>query len=46
VTRQSDDGDLERIIYFCPACQNTSVELKPLRSKRANQALGAPAGGG
>lgn len=46
VTRHSDDGDLERIIYFCPVCQNTSVELKPFRSKRAREAFGAPTGEG
>ncbi|MDF2440340.1 MAG: endonuclease [Abditibacteriota bacterium] len=35
-TRVIDDDEKTRIIYFCPTCQNTSIELKPLRkSKRA-----------
>jgi endonuclease-8 len=34
VTRVLDEGEKTRIIYFCPTCQNTSIELKPLRPKR------------
>jgi formamidopyrimidine-DNA glycosylase len=33
-TRVLDDEDKTRIMYFCPTCQNTTVELKPLRTKR------------
>ena len=39
VTRQQDeteDGEeKERIIYFCPCCQNTTVELPKIKKKRA-----------
>jgi hypothetical protein len=33
-TRVLEDGEKTRIIYFCPTCQKTTVELKPLRAKR------------
>jgi hypothetical protein len=33
-TRLLEDGEKTRIIYFCPTCQNTTVELKPLRPRR------------
>lgn len=37
VTRQDDDGDKERIIYFCPHCQSVPVEDKPrAQSSRQN----------
>jgi formamidopyrimidine-DNA glycosylase len=29
-----NEEDKTRIIYFCPRCQNTSVELKPVRKKK------------
>ncbi len=31
VTREDEDGDKERIIYFCPTCQNVPVEAKRRR---------------
>ena len=34
VTREDEDGDKERIIYFCPVCQGTSVPLPPIKRKR------------
>ena len=38
VTRQQDeteDGEeKERIIYFCPSCQQTTVELPPIKKKK------------
>ena len=41
-TRAVDDGDdKERIIYFCPVCQNTSVALPAARPRRVEPA--APA---
>lgn len=43
VTHVRDDGgEKERIIYFCPQCQNTTVDLAPAR-KRTRKAA-APAG--
>lgn len=33
MTRQDEDGEKERIIYFCPVCQGTTVPLPPLRKK-------------
>lgn len=35
VTRSDDEGEKTRIIYFCPTCQNTKVELKKSRSKKS-----------
>ncbi len=35
MTRQDEDGEKERITYFCPACQGTSVPLPPLKKKKA-----------
>ncbi|HEX8236242.1 MAG TPA: DNA-formamidopyrimidine glycosylase family protein [Abditibacteriaceae bacterium] len=35
ITRVLEDDEKTRIIYFCPTCQNTTVELKPLRTRRA-----------
>jgi endonuclease VIII len=32
-TREMEDGEKTRIIYFCPKCQNTTVELKPLKKR-------------
>ena len=48
VTRRWVDGDGEpqekrRPIYFCPTCQNTSVELKPVRKTRKKKASAAKA---
>ena len=38
-TRTDEDGgDKERIIYFCPVCQNTSVALPPARPRRLEPA--------
>ncbi len=34
VTRHDDDGDKERIIYFCPQCQNVPVPDKPRRVRK------------
>jgi DNA-formamidopyrimidine glycosylase len=34
VTREDDEGEKTRITYFCPTCQQTSVEL-PKRKRRA-----------
>ena len=33
-TRVIDDDEKTRIIYFCPTCQNTSIELKPPRKTK------------
>lgn len=33
-THTSDEGDKERIIYFCPTCQRTSQPLKPIRKRK------------
>lgn len=36
-----EEGERTRIVYFCPACQRTSVELPPVRKKaRAAKATG------
>ncbi len=35
VTRSDDEGEKTRIIYFCPTCQNTKVELKKPKSKKS-----------
>ena len=45
VTRRWEDGEgnveeKKRPIYFCPTCQNTSVELPPVRKKRKKAASG------
>lgn len=37
VTRSDDEEEKTRIIYFCPTCQNTKVELK--KSKRKKYAV-------
>lgn len=34
VTRRDEDGDKERIIYFCPHCQDVPVEDKPRRVRK------------
>ena len=33
-THATEDGEQERIIYFCPHCQNTNQPLKPIKAKR------------
>ena len=33
-TRADEAGDKERIIYFCPVCQNTTVALPPLKPRQ------------
>lgn len=34
-TRVFEEGDEKsRIIYFCPACQSTSIALKPIKAKK------------
>lgn len=43
VTHADEEGEKERIIYFCPTCQKTTVELKPLPKKRKPRAEPAPA---
>ncbi len=35
VTREDEDGEKERITYFCPVCQGTTVPLPPLKKKKA-----------
>jgi len=40
VTRADEEGDKTRIIYFCPTCQRTNVELKKSKSKRKAVATG------
>jgi len=43
VTRQLDDGgEKERIIYFCPACQQTTIDLAPARGKKRRGSDGVP----
>ncbi|MBV9470874.1 MAG: hypothetical protein JOZ57_16685, partial [Abitibacteriaceae bacterium] len=37
VTREDEEGERTRIIYFCPTCQGTSVELKKPRAKSKPQ---------
>ncbi len=32
-THTNDEGDKERIIYFCPTCQGTSQPLKPIKKR-------------
>jgi len=34
VTQYDEEGEKTRIIYFCPTCQGTNVELKKSKSKR------------
>jgi endonuclease VIII len=34
VTYEDDEGEKERVIYFCPTCQDTTVDLKPSVRKR------------
>jgi DNA-formamidopyrimidine glycosylase len=34
VTKADEEGEKTRIIYFCPTCQETNVELKKPKSKR------------
>lgn len=33
LTHATEDGDTERIIYFCPTCQATNQPLKPIRRR-------------
>jgi formamidopyrimidine-DNA glycosylase len=40
VTRADEEGEKTRIIYFCPTCQRTNVELKKSKSKRKAVATG------
>lgn len=35
VTRRDEDGDKERIIYFCPQCQDVPALDKPRRARKA-----------
>ena len=35
-----EEGEKTRIIYFCPTCQGTNVELKKTKSKRKIVATG------
>ncbi len=34
LTRQDEDGEKERVIYFCPTCQATTVPVKKPRPRR------------
>jgi formamidopyrimidine-DNA glycosylase len=34
VTYENEEGEKERITYFCPTCQNTTVDLKPSAPRR------------
>ena len=38
MTRQDEDGEKERITYFCPVCQGTSVPLPPMKAKKRAEA--------
>ncbi|MBD1921727.1 Fpg/Nei family DNA glycosylase [Microcoleus sp. FACHB-831] len=38
VTRADEEGEKSRIIYFCPSCQGTTVELKKSKSKSSKVA--------
>jgi formamidopyrimidine-DNA glycosylase len=40
VTKADEEGEKTRIIYFCPTCQETNVELKKQKSKRKVVATG------
>jgi formamidopyrimidine-DNA glycosylase len=40
VTQSDEEGEKTRIIYFCPTCQETNVELKKSKSKRKVVATG------
>jgi endonuclease-8 len=40
VTQSDEEGEKTRIIYFCPTCQRTNVELKKSKSKRKAVATG------
>jgi formamidopyrimidine-DNA glycosylase len=40
VTQSDEEGEKTRIIYFCPNCQGTNVELKKSKSKRKVVATG------
>jgi len=40
VTKADEEGDKTRIIYFCPTCQGTNIELKKTKSKRKVLATG------
>jgi hypothetical protein len=40
VTQSDEEGEKTRIIYFCPTCQGTNVELKNLKSQRKVVAAG------
>ena len=33
MTRQDEDGEKERITYFCPVCQGTSVPLPAVKKR-------------
>ena len=35
ITRADETGDKERIVYFCPVCQNTTVPLTKAAPRRA-----------
>lgn len=44
VTHTTEEGDTERIIYFCPSCQGTSQPLKPIKRRPAAELPGLKAG--
>jgi DNA-formamidopyrimidine glycosylase len=43
LTWRDDENEKERIIYFCPVCQQTDQPLKPVRPSRQRPAPGASA---
>lgn len=44
ITREDEEGETTRIIYFCPNCQETKVELKKPKSKKQKVSVGAGSG--
>jgi formamidopyrimidine-DNA glycosylase len=40
VTQSDEEGEKTRIIYFCPTCQRTNVDLKKSKSQRKAVAAG------
>lgn len=43
ITRLLEDGEeKERIIYFCPACQQTTIDLAPLKKRNPAATTKAP----
>lgn len=38
-TRADETGEKTRIIYFCPVCQQTQIELKPSKRRAASRSV-------